>query len=255
MFGNFPKILKILVANSKFAGHVNLNGRLRQSSTNLNVYLLARDLKRRSDVPKVFFEARVFGNCGYVGMANTIVCDSDFIPEFLVEHRIEFSDGRVHGAGWTYRDAFVAWILGHELGHVTAGAAGGHFGEANVLEQKIDASVAMSQKLETEADLFAAKRVEANGKLKDALESVLLALINSEIEVKNGTSPAYGVGLHWDYADKAVIAYFANTDHPEYVVRATRMLAFLARDTHEEGLQALVESFARHLVQVSDNPH
>lgn len=249
--GNIPKILSILVTTTKFANHVNLNGKLQDSS--LNVYVLAPRLRQRESVPDAFLKASVFGNCGFVGFGNAIVCDSDFLSGFLAHHQIvsESSDKPQAQGEWTLQDAFLAWILGHELGHVVEGGPAAHFGQANVLDRATDASVELSQRVETAADLFAAKKLEADKKLAGALESLLLVLINHEVEAKNGKSPAYGVGLHWDYADKAVIAYFTKKDHPEFVVRATRMLGLLATDTHEEGLEALIETFSRHLVAVA----
>jgi hypothetical protein len=103
------------------------------------------------------------------------------------------------------------------------------------LDEPTDAATELNQKKEIDADLFAAKQIESDRLLMGTLESLLIELINQEIEDKNGKSAAYGVGLYWDYADKAVIEYFANRDHPEFVVRATRMLTTLSLDTHEEG--------------------
>lgn len=253
--GNIPKILSILVATTKFANHVNVNGKLQDSS--LNIYVLAQRLRQRESVPDAFFQANVFGNCGFVGVGNVIVCDSDFLSGFLGDHQIvsESSDKPQAQGEWTFQDAFLAWILGHELGHVVEGGPAAHFGQANVLDRATDASIELSQRVETAADLFAAKKIEADKKLAGTLESLLLALINHEVEAKNGKSPAYGVGLHWDYADKAVIAFFTKKDHPEFVVRATRMLGLLAADTHEEGLEALIETFSRHLVAVAGDAH
>lgn len=115
------------------------------------------------------------------------------------------------------------------------------------------AAIELSPQAETAADLFAAKKIETDKRLTNALEGLLTALIDQEVAEKNGKSAAYGVGLHWDYANKRVIQYFANQDHPEFVIRATRMLALIAADTHEEALQALIETFSRHLVGVDAN--
>jgi len=246
--GDIPKILAILLSKTKFADHLNLNGKLEDSA--LNVYVLAPHLKQRDSVPDAFIKAGVFGNCAYVGISNAIVCDSDFLSGFLADHGIDgdWSDKSQRELGWTFQDAFLAWIFGHELGHVVQGGPAAHFGQENVLDKATDPAIELSQKLETEADLFAARRIETDKKLATTVERLLIDLINQEIERKNGKSAAYGVGLNWDYADKAVIAYFTDKDHPEYVVRATRILTVLAADTREEGLQALLESFRRHLV-------
>lgn len=245
--GDLPKILSILVANTKFSGRVNVNGTLEQSK--LNVYILAPHLGTRPDAPEEFFAAGVFDNCAYTGIENTIICDSDFLSGFLTNHGVDSdsSDKTQHELGWTFQDSFLAWIFGHELGHAVEGEPGAHFGGNNTFRKPVDVGVELSQTRETRADLFAAKQIESNDKLTKTLERMLIDLLNEEIEKKNGKSPAYGVGLNWDYADKSVVKYFADRDHPEYVVRATRMLQTVATDTHEEGLQALLDSFARHL--------
>jgi hypothetical protein len=252
--GDIPEILSILVSHTKFSGHLNLNGKLETEA--LNVYVLAPNLKQRADAPKVFYDADVFDNCAYAGESNAIICDSDFLARFLPDHRIDWKSlGRPQTeAGWTYQDAFLAWIFGHELGHVLEGGPAAHFGIGDALDKPMDAAIQFSQMRETEADLYAAKQIELNKKLTATLEGLLIDLMNQEIERKNGKSSAYGVGLNWDYADKSVIAYFADKDHPEYVIRATRMLQFLAQDLHEEGLTSLLNSFARHLVLVN-TPH
>ena len=193
----------------------------------------------------------IFGNCAFLGVQrNTIVCDADFLSSFLADHHIaaEWLDKSRTRAEWTYQDAFLAWILGHELGHVVKGGLAAHFGQANALDRPTDPATELRQSAEMAADLFSARRIEADRKLTGTLERLLLSLINEEVEAKNGKSAAYGVGLNWDYADRAVIAYFTKRDHPEFVVRATRMLDLLAADTHEEGLKALIETFSRHLV-------
>ena len=251
--GNIPKILSILLAQTRFADHLNLNGRLEDPA--LNVYLLAPHLQRRESVPDVFFRAGVFGNCAYVGVSNAIICDSDFLSAFLKDHEIDgdWSDKSQRELGWTFQDAFLAWIFGHELGHVIQGGPAAHFGQENVLDRPTNAAIQLTQKLETDADLFAAQQIETNKKLTTTLERLLIDLLNREIERKNGKSAAYGVGLNWDYANKSVIAYFTNKDHPEYVIRSTRILTTLADDTHEEGLRALLQSFRRHLVPLSGN--
>jgi len=241
--GDIPKILDILASNTKFGGHLNVNGKLDPSA--LNVYVLAPKLKQRDGVPAVFFTANVFGNCAYTGVSNAIICDSDFVFSFLQDHGINgnWSDR----SGWTFQDAFLAWILGHELGHAAKGDPAAHFGQENVLTRPTDAAIELSQKLETEADLYAARQIETDKKLATVLENLLIRLMNWEIEKKNGKSAAYGVGLNWDYADKSVVKYFTDQNHPEYVIRATRILTALAADMHEDGLQALLESFSRHL--------
>src|SRR5271154_3030981 len=43
--GDIPRVLAILLAKTKFSGHLNVNGKLEDSA--LNVYVLAPNLRRR----------------------------------------------------------------------------------------------------------------------------------------------------------------------------------------------------------------
>jgi hypothetical protein len=251
--GNIPSILRILVSGTRFANHVNINQPLNSSS--LNFYLLAHNLAARNEVPRAILQSGILGNCAFVGVANVIICDSEFVDKFLFEHRVfsQVTADLLPQAEREYQTAFIAWVLGHELGHVIAGDSPAHFGVGNVMEQQRKAAIDLAQQKEIAADLYAARQIEKDKQLTTSLEAMLVALIDQEVAEKNGKSPSYGVGLHWDYANKRVIQYFANQDHPEFVIRATRILTFVATDTHEQGLKALVETFARHLVQVGDD--
>lgn len=243
-------VLAKLTVGTRFANRVNVNGPIEPSA--LNVYVLARNLAGRRDLPEAISQSNILGNCAYVGVSNAIICDSDFLERFLADHGVfnEVQDASLQRARHDYQYAFLAWVLGHEIGHVVAGDRAAHFGEVNTLQHKEDAAIALSQKSETDADLFAATKIEADKGLTLSLEGMLMALIDQEVAEKNGKSPAYGVGLHWDYANKRVVQYFDDQDHPEFVIRATRILALIASNTHEDALKALVDTFSRHLVRV-----
>jgi hypothetical protein len=248
--GDIRSVLTKLTAGTRFSNRVNINRPVEPSA--LNVYVLAHNLADRWDLPEAISQSNIFGNCAFVGVSNTIICDPDFLGKFLVDHGVfnEVPDASLQRARHEYQYAFLAWVLGHEIGHVVAGAGAAHFGEVNALERKKEAAIALSRKSETEADLFAATKIEVDKGLTLSLEEMLVALIDQEVAEKNGKSPAYGVGLHWDYANKRIVQYFDDQDHPEFVIRATRILAFIASDTHEDALKALVDTFSRHLVQV-----
>jgi hypothetical protein len=253
--GYIPQILTLLVSGTRFANHVNVNRPLEDSS--LNFYLLSHELHTRIDTPRAILQSGILGNCAYVGVSNVIICDSDFIDRFLFEHGVfsQVSKDMLPEAKREYQPAFVAWVLGHELGHVVAGDAPAHFEVANALEQKRMAAIALVQETESAADLYAARQIEKDKQLTTSLEAMLMLLIDQEVAEKNGKSPSYGVGLHWDYANERIIQYFANQDHPEFVIRATRILTVIAADTHDQALKALIDTFARHLVQVDGENH
>ena len=253
--GDIPTVLSTLTSGTRFAGRANINKPIKESE--LNVYVLRRDLADQRTVPAVIVQSRILGNCAFIGVSNTIVCDLGFIDRFLTDHGVfnEVPNDSLQRARHEYQYAFLAWVLGHELGHVIAGGPSAHFGQADILDSKQKAEIELAQEAETAADLFAAKQIEADRPLTLALEKMLVSLVDQEVTEKNGKSPAYGVGLRWDYANKRVIQYFANQDHPEFVIRAARILTLVASDTNEESLKAAMETFTRHLVRVEiDKP-
>jgi hypothetical protein len=248
--GDFPAVLGLLTSGTRFVDQININMPVRESA--LNVYLLTLDKTIRARLPSVISRSKIVGNCAFIGISNTIVCDPQLIDRFLVDHGAfnEVPDSVLTQTRLDYQYAFLSWVLGHELGHVVAGGSAAHFGQADALTAKENASIKIAQETENAADLFAAKRIASNRHLTVLVERMLISLIDQEVAGKNGKSPALSAGLHWDYANKKVVQYFATQDHPEFVVRATRILTFLASNTGDEALKSLMETFTRHLIQV-----
>jgi len=81
-----------------------------------------------------------------------------------------------------------------------------------------------------------------------------IGLINNEIEAKVGTIQVAGVGILWDYTNKKVVEYLNAGDHPEYVVRATRLLIASADASGEEGISNMAKSFMRHMQEKAPLP-
>jgi hypothetical protein len=249
-FGDLPAVLAILTSGTRFAHQVNINKPVRESG--LNVYLMTPDNAVRANLPTVIYRSKLVGNCAFIGISNAIVCDPRLINGFLIDHGAfnEVPDSVLAQTRLDYQYAFLAWVLGHELGHVMGGGGTAHFGQTSALDAKVNANVQIGQQSENAADLFAAKQIASDKHLTVLVERMLISLIDQEVAVKNGKPLAEGAGLHWDYANRGVVQYFANQDHPEFVVRATRILTVLASITGDEALKSLLETFTRHLIQV-----
>ena len=247
--GDIPIVLGMLAAHTKFARHVNINKN--PDAKSIKFYLLPPHLIDRHNLPEAIWSSQILGNCLYIGISNAIVCDPDFLDSFLDTHRV-FSGGLAGIIGRRADQfAFLAWVLGHELGHVVHGTTG-HFGEAHVIDRPVTA-LELRQKDESDADLFAARQILKNRPVTRDLEGILIALINREVIDKTGdVSAAYGVGLQYDYQSQAMIQYSTMGDHPEFVIRGTRMLDEISKGTKDPALQNLVRTFERHLTPVAN---
>jgi hypothetical protein len=246
--GDIPKVLRILVAKTKFAKRININEPPNDQS--VNFYLLPPHLGDLPTLPPIIWQSQILGNCVFIGISNAIVCDPDFLDSFL-ESRGIYTDVSLQVLPAMRRadqSAFLAWVLGHELGHVMTDDKGAHFGEANAIDCEKEA-ITLQQRRETDADLYAARQIQRNRHIAVDLENMLLSLINREVIEKVGAPRSYGVGINFDYSSGQMIRYFANQDHPEFIIRATRTLQQLSVGTKDPALQGLVSSFSRHLVQ------
>lgn len=183
--------------------------------------------------------------CIAIPPLETIECDAGFLETFLTKHKV-FARLREEQAFLKVRDqrAFVFWVIGHELGHIVRGDASGSF-DATALDRLVSDSD-LDRATELAADEFAAAQI---AKLKDhwEIEAMPMALLNAEIESKVGPVSVPGVGLIFDYRDSSHVDFVNRGSHPEFVIRATRMLSVLAGSYPDDGLANLIGDFAKHL--------
>lgn len=190
-------------------------------------------------------EVTASDTCIAIPPLETIECDAAFLDSFLTKHRV-FARLKDEQAFLKTQDqrAFVFWVIGHELGHIMRGDAAGSF-DANSLDQLV-ADSDLDRAAELAADEYAAAQI---AKLPDhwKIESMLIDLLNAEIESKVGPTDVPGVGLIFDYRDSSHIDFVNRGTHPEFVIRGTRMLTVLADSYPDDGLLNMVEDFAKHL--------
>ncbi len=74
----------------------------------------------------------------------------------------------------------------------------------------------------------------------------MAALLSRVTDSQTGSTLVWPIG---DYSSGELIAYQNHGDHPEYVIRATRMLKILAGLTKDAALASMTESFQLHFRQ------
>lgn len=265
----YRRILTEILAKSGLSLKLNINADLQEKS--LNFLLLSPDINTRLDVPIEFFSPvaqRLLHNCNYVGILNTIVCSQDFIDSFFDTYLRKESDVPYLPSKHKLRDddltlitgkrAFLFWVLGHEMGHLADGKADSHFGTALGL-QDLTSPDELQQAAELRADAYCVKLLVQRVPSKHPtaypknIEQILITLANDEVITRHLTQ-GLGPGLLKYYSSSELITYQNAGDHPEYVIRAIRMLKILAELLHDAGLNAMTDSFIAHLKQPAAEP-
>lgn len=260
----YRDVLAELMAKSGSLLALNVNNGLRDNA--INFLLVAPDVNERPDLPLLLFTPLaqdILHNCNYVGISNTIVCSQDTVDTFFIKYLKEDADVRYLPGGRplrpddltvaTAKRAFLFWVMGHELGHLAHGDVDSHFATPLGLQEFATADE-LQQEKELRADAYCAdlavkpiSRV-AHVTYVKILEQVLIALANDEVITRH-LSKGQGPGLLKYYSSGELIAYQNQGDHPEYVIRATRMLKILAGLTKDAALASMTESFELHLSQ------
>lgn len=228
---NVADALNALTAGTPYEGHVVIN-QPRPPKHLLVTLATGRDVSAAD-------------TCIAIPALETIACDATFLDTFLTKHQV-FARFRKEQAHLKVQDqrAFVFWVIGHELGHIVRGDATASF-DAIALDELV-ADSNLDRAAELAADEFAAAQI---AKLPDhwKIESMLIDLLNAEIESKVGPTEVPGVGLIFDYRDSSHIDFVNRGTHPEFVIRGTRMLTVLADSYPDDGLLNMVGDFAKHL--------
>lgn len=224
-----------LVHGTRFEDRWQLNGDYR--SDRLNLYVI-----RAVNAPDRLAPFR--GNCSAASRWSVIVCDAAFLETFLDGRGVfeGLHPSRVASA----RDAFVAWSVGHEIGHVLAGDEPAHF-QPSALDAQI-ARASKGHRQELAADSFVIHQLGDDVERRLAVENLALDLANSEIRrtVGAGNLPS-AAGLIFDYRNEAVVRYLDRGTHPEFFVRSARILEAAGQLPGNEALREMVKPLIRQL--------
>lgn len=184
--------------------------------------------------------ARRRGSCTSLGADNIIVCDGHFLRTFPQTHGLfriidAFPDPRQREVMRMRRQwMFLFRVLGHEVGHVLRGHARTHF-VSNAYERVPLITSSALQLQELEADSVVAAVACTDSTLRFDMTRMLLDMLNEELAAKQKHQP-FGVGVHYDYISTESIEYSTIGSHPEFLVRALRMLALIRDPVLEHGL-------------------
>jgi hypothetical protein len=260
----YRDVLAELMARSGSPLALNVNNGRHDNA--INFLLVASDVNERLDLPLLLWTRLaqvILHNCNYVGISNTIVCSQDTVDAFFTTYLKEDADVRYLPGGHplrpddltvaTARRAFLFWVLGHELGHLAHGDVDSHFATPLGLQEFASADE-LQQEKELRADAYCADLIVkpasgvAHVTYVKILEQILIALANDEVITRH-LAKGQGPGLLKYYSPSELIAYENQGDHPEYVIRATRMLKILADLTKDAALASMVDSFELHLRQ------
>lgn len=245
--GELSQIVERLLAGTALEDRWQINKRPKKHQLNLYV------IDRASESVLPTFARRLVNNCAYVGQPNVIVCDENVLMDFLRDVGVvEWHDGHPQEVEFleAKQRAFLYWIIGHELGHVLRGHRASHFRPDGF--KAMVASSTVSHKQEYEADAFVVEQLAKDTQLQTDLETMLMDVINAEVRRKVGADLPAGVGLIFDYNGDRVVKYLRAGTHPEYVVRAARMLLISAELSGDEGFKNFVEGFVRHMREGAD---
>lgn len=227
----------------------------------INFYFLKPNFAAETNLPSEVRDYRdqLVGNCAYLGTQGIVVCDSDFLRAFGYDHGVPWRgiDPKKQELGFegqvNQRLELVAlWIIGHEVGHVLNGD-----GESDAARERPLVSISpggqtLQQLQDTKDREYAADRkfaelISRDKVLVNSLVSMLMDLINAELVLRYGKPETFGPGFELDYSKKTIAYYFDNDPkqtHPEYLVRAVRILQQIAISTNDVGLEGLLGSFS-----------
>jgi hypothetical protein len=239
--------LEFLVTGTRFEGRLRFNAVPDQKGLNVLFFCGERD-----SLP-----ARVraiSGNCAYIGEPATIACDANYFDALIESSGLAKELRTVPSLEANRAQArryLIAWILGHEIGHVVRGHRPSHFA-ANRIDE-IVASSSIDQRFELEADAWFAEQLPRDPARRLSLETLLLDLLYAQVRAKVGSEnlfPATGVPL-----TSSLIVYGEHSTHPEFVIRATRMLSMSFRtQSSAKPFLDQVEALARGMRAANTGP-
>lgn len=240
-------ILNELTLNTVFENKFAINKTI--EAGNLNILFVDIDSSIKNGIKLQGLK----NNCGYLGKANLIICDYEFGNNFLKSKGVlKYYESN---AMWHERKAlsqriFLQWVLGHEIGHILLKHKAKHFKEDQLNQEVANENILHSDELE--ADSFFVSKVIQNDKIEIALTSILIDILNCEIRNKVGNIDAIGNGIIFDYSNQKMVEYTNLQTHPEFVIRASRILMLIGNKPDREGVKFMTQTFIRNLIEIEE---
>lgn len=233
---SIPVVVPDLVRGTQFENRWQINGDYRRDRLNLYV------VRFTGAWPETLAPFR--NNCSSAARWSVIVCDATFLDRYL--------DGRGVLAGLhpsriaSARNAFIAWTIGHEIGHVVARDEPAHF-QPSALDEQI-ARASTDHRQELAADAFVVRQLAGDPERRLAVENLALDLLNSELRRAVGPENLpHAAGVIFDYRNEHVVRYLDRGTHPEYFVRAARILEAAGELPGNESLRQMVKPLIAQL--------
>ena len=235
--------LELLTKGTSFESRVRINEKPERESLNL-FFFCSRG--RISDSL-----ARLIHNCAFIGMPNLIICDATFFSYFIESSGIAGELRTVPSLEENRKTALRRlglWVLGHEIGHIVSGHVPSHFTEGRI--EKIADAGSIDHKFELEADKWLISQLPAQSRERQEIELVLLDLLFAQVRKKvgdGGIFPGTGVPI-----TSGMIEYAEEGSHPEFVVRATRLLSLSLAESEKGFMKYQIDNFAE-ILRRTDN--
>lgn len=235
------KILPILLKDTQLENNWQINKKINPNA--LNIYVLKSGLK---DIVNINTEIKkLIGNCCYLGDKNIIVLDFDFLNNFLESHNLVFNREDDDIGRSRVQDAFLEWVIGHEIGHVILEHQQSHFDE-NSFYKDVASSIII-QRQEFAADSFMVSKIYDQQLFDEQIAFLLLDIINMEIANKTNKPLTFGVGILLDYDSPDAIEFSKKQSHPEYIIRAMRVLYIMGEKNNYGGLVYQLSKLSEYL--------
>ena len=207
----------------------------------INVYIIdGNDARVINDVQV----SPMISNCEYIGN-RVVLLDDAYLRGFMERHHVDA--GMPKFIIDRDQSSFLYWVIGHELGHLACGHLGTNF-EATSLDRFVSNSTLQNEE-ELQADSFFVHALAPHKQRRISEETMMLDILNAEIEGKVGKIQTAGVGLIYDYTNRQIVSYAQQPTHPEFVIRLSRMLELSSKASADSGLQNLVGGFIKQLKQ------
>lgn len=239
--------LSTLIRPDEFVGGIVINGPPRHGA--LNLYVVSVPATEREAARDAFPE--YVGTIAYLGQSNAILIDTDYLEQ--IGERLRFLAGaeipnpyvRARRNQNGLRQLLM-WVLGHEVAHISAGHPPRHFSPASLdkpvnydrlgMQNEIDADNGLADRLST-----ALKERRVTDEAMSVFANELMTLVDVELERVLGVSTRQGPSIQ--FTDPSVPLQIPAGSHPEFFVRAVRILAQL--DSSNPSLKMYTDLLAR----------